>query len=78
MSHKNDIVIQCWTGKILFEGNYKDKKVDKVLNANRCPHCKKENKAPCLECDDTGYKGDFTIYWKDETNQNNVYEYINY
>lgn len=70
---KNQIVIQDWAGKILFEGHYKDKEVDEVLDANRCD-CDDE----CDQCDGTGYKGDFEVYWKDESDQRNVYEFINY
>jgi hypothetical protein len=71
---KNYITIQCWSGKILFIGSYKDKQVDKILDINRC-HCEVDD---CKMCDDTGYKTDFEVFWNDENNQTNVYEYINY
>lgn len=77
MSKKNDnIKIQCWSGKILFEGKCTDKKVDKVLDANRCTEC--EGKDHCSVCDDTGYAGDFSVEWEDEDRDDNVYEHINY
>lgn len=62
---KNHIIIQDWAGNILFKGHYKDKEVDQVLDANRCA-CRFENdekdlssQGDCLECDNTGYWGDF-------------------
>lgn len=70
---KNIIIIQDWAGNILFEGNYKSKKVDAVLDANRC-NCE----SGCSKCDGTGYKGDFEVYWENENDTRNVYEYINY
>lgn len=69
----NKIIIKDWTGRILFAGNYKDKLVDKVLDANRCTCLE-----GCKECDDTGYRGDFEVYWQDENRKDNVYEFINY
>jgi hypothetical protein len=42
MRNKDKIIIQDWTGRILFEGSYKNKEVDKVLEANYCD-CKKNN-----------------------------------
>lgn len=77
----NNITIQDWAGNILFKGHYKDKKVAKVLEANKCIWCKDENDIEgCSSCDDTGYSGDFEIYWDklaDHKNEN-VYEFINY
>lgn len=79
---KDVIVIQCWSGKILYEGHYKDKQVDVVLDANRCD-CRHESEVyheitVCPDCDDTGYSGDFEVYWKDENDERNVCECINY
>lgn len=71
----NKIIIQDWTGRILFAGNYKDKLVDQVLDANRC-NCL--DSSTCKKCGDTGYSGDFRVYWQDETREDNVYEFINY
>lgn len=77
MKKKNHIVIQSWTGRILFQGHYKDKEVDKVLDANRCECFEKGDF--CADCDHTGYKGDFEVYWVDDDHDNgNVYECINY
>ena len=70
---KNEIIIQDWTGKILFQGNYKDKTVDKVLDANRC-----KCGSGCKSCDESGYSGDFEVYWTDGRDARNVYEFINY
>lgn len=75
---KNVIVIQDWAGNVLFEGNYQDKEVDQVLDANRCSKCDDFEGQHCDECDDTGYSGDFEVYWKDSKDKRNVYEYINY
>lgn len=79
------IVIQDWAGNILFEGLYTDKEVDQVLDANRCTFCKDgvpsfmvTKGSICWECDDTGYKGEFEVYWTDEKREDNVYEFINY
>lgn len=79
---KDEIVIQCWSGRVLFDGHYKDKQVDVVLDANRCD-CRHESEVyheitVCPDCDDTGYSGDFEVYWKDENDEQNVYECINY
>lgn len=80
MSMKDkSIRIDCWSGKLLFIGEYDSPEVDKILDANRCL-CEK-NLNRCPECDDTGYIGDFTVSWIDEQNDidgMNVYEYINY
>lgn len=70
---KNAIVIQDWAGNILFTGSHTDKKVDLVLEANRCKCA-----AECKACDGTGYSGDFEVYWKNENDTRNVYEFINY
>lgn len=70
---KNQIIIQDWTGKILFEGSYKNPEVDRVLDLNRC-----KCSDGCIECDHSGYSGDFEIYWTDETDERNVFEFINY
>lgn len=74
------IKIEDWTGRLLFEGNYDDLKVDKVLEANRCKHCIVGNREECPYCTETGYSGDFGVYWVDESDKQdeNVYEYINY
>ena len=69
---KNHIRITDCTGRILFEGHYRSKQVDRVLDANRCPS------GPCAECDDTGYIGDFEVNWIDEYREDNIYECINY
>lgn len=70
---KNKIIIQDWAGNVLYKGHYKSNKVDKVLDTNRCS-CGSE----CKECNDTGYSGDFEVYWMDENDKRNVYEFINY
>lgn len=70
---KNIIIIQDWAGNVLFQGNYTDKQVDQVLNANRC-NCDHG----CKKCDETGYAGDFEIYWQNKNDKRNVYEYVNY
>lgn len=79
-NNQNDnIIIEDWAGNCLFKGDYRDSDVDKVLDANRCSACAK---APCDDgcpnCDDTGYWGDFEVFWEDEKRKDNVYEYINY
>lgn len=86
MKNKNEIIIQCWTGKTLFQGNYKDKKVDKVLEANRCKcdvcenHRKNNDNESeyCKSSGHSGYAGDFSISWVNTENKGNVYEFINY
>jgi len=74
------IKIEDWTGKLLFIGPYDDPKVDQVLDANRCKACNDNNiDELCPYCDDTGYSGDFSVFWIDDANDDlNVYEYINY
>lgn len=93
MSMKDkSIRIDCWSGKNLFIGEYDSKEVDKVLDANRCSTCKGngvhyieevyskfDHEEECINCDGTGYSGDFEVSWIDESNNDlNVYEYINY
>ena len=76
-----EIIIKDWAGNILFEGDYDDhKEVDKVLDANRCTACvnRKTNDKAFPVCDDTGYFGDFGIYWVDDENEGEVYDYVNY
>lgn len=76
MSFKDkSIKITCWSGKILFIGDYDDEEVDTILDANRC-----DCEEGCEECDNTGYKGDFQIEWIDHDDKKdcNVYEYVNY
>lgn len=70
---KNIIIIQDWAGNVLFEGKHTDKQVDQILDVNRC-NCDQG----CDKCDHTGFKGDFEIYWKNEKDKRNVYEFINY
>jgi len=70
---KNQITIQDWAGNILFNGDYKSKQVDSVLDANRC-----KCESGCKKCDETGYIGDFEVYWQDRTDKRDVYELINY
>lgn len=84
MSFKDkSIRIDDWAGNNLFIGDFDDPEVDKVLNNNRCP-CRelndKSSDGGCLQCDDTGYIGDFEVVWVDESDKKdcNVYEYINY
>jgi len=74
---KNIIQIIDWTGKLLFEGIYSSKEVDRVLDANRCTQCDGCNEK-CTMCEGTGYWGDFEVDWKDEHRTDSVYEYINY
>ena len=69
------IKIVDWAGNDLFIGPYDDKKVDQVLDANRC-NC--DYMPNCPNCDETGYSTDISIYWNNENNEENVYEYINY
>lgn len=71
---KDQIIIIDWIGNLLFEGHYEDNQVDEVLNANRC-HCLGED---CDDCNGTGYTSNFYVYWKDEQDERNVYEWINY
>jgi hypothetical protein len=86
----DQIRIQDWTGKVLYEGDFDHKDVQKVLKANRCL-CRTKKKfkdqssdGVCLQCDDTGYIGDFEVYWIDDNDEivehdkRNVYEYIDY
>ena len=77
-TNRDDIIIQCWTGKVLFEGDLNSSQVDAVLDANRCT-AKHNDTEVCYECNDSGYSGDFEVFWKDSTRSNeNVYEFINY
>ena len=81
MSFKDkDITIACWSGKQLYIGAYDDKEVDTVLDANRCKFCNHDLDINCEHCDGTGFSGDFTVHWNDESDKDgcNVYEYINY
>lgn len=90
---KHNIIVKCWSGKILFEGHYNDSQVDDVLEVNRCKECKGSGElerarvvngfasidhVECPECSGTGYSGDFSVMWEDENRQDNVYEFINY
>jgi len=87
MKDTTQIIIQDWTGKTLFEGSYLDEKdIDKVLDANRCD-CDEtmtelqHEMEVCPSCNDSGYSGDFEIYWKYpdlRDKDDNVYEYTNY
>jgi hypothetical protein len=72
---KNSIIIIDWAGNILFEGNCEHKRVDEILDANRCS-C--DHEGECDECNGTGYKGDLEVHWKDPNDTRNVYEWINY
>ena len=77
MSFKNKYIkIIDWAGNELYHGEYDSPDVDKILDANRCA-CEDRT---CLECDGTGYIGDFEVLWEDESDKDecNVYEYINY
>jgi len=93
MKTNNNIIIKCWSGKILFEGSYKDPKVDEVLEANRCKDCNgtgeleqayavngfaRVDHIECPECSGTGYSGDFSVHWQDSDRKDNVFEFINY
>lgn len=75
---KNHITITDWAGNVLYEGHYKRKAVDEVLDANRCKACNDDTRDDCKECDGTGYSGDFEINWADEADERNVYEFVNY
>lgn len=84
MSMKDKSVkIVDWTGRILVIDDYDSERIDKVLEANKCP-CRYEGELYhemeiCPECNDTGYVGDIHAEWIDEENNDlNVYEYINY
>ena len=70
------IKITDWTGRVLFEGSYKDPKVDQVLDANRCTS--KVCNDICQWCDGSGYSGDFEVNWLNQNDTRNVYEFINY
>ncbi|GAB1376865.1 hypothetical protein MASR1M48_17170 [Lactococcus petauri] len=76
------ITIKDWAGNVLFEGDFKDEGVDKVLNANRCLLCgdmtDQQKQQECPKCEDTGYTGDFNVAWVDKARTDNVYEFINY
>lgn len=61
----NTIIIQCWSGKVLYKGDYNDTIVDEVLDANR-------------DDEEIGYIGDFEVFWEDSNREDNIYEYINY
>ena len=78
----DEIVITCWTGKVLFKGLHNDPMVDTVLDANRCLLCDDmtdhQKQQECPRCDGTGYSGDFEVNWTNENDTRNVYEYINY
>lgn len=81
---KNNIIIKDWIGNILYEGSYKSKKVDQVLRANycKCKQCKAYRRGDgddyCKDSEYSGYIGDFSISWEDESRKDNVYEFINY
>lgn len=83
---KDQIIIKDWTGKILFKGHvlHDGKKIDAVLEVNRCKPCKKYQakndslNSKCKICDGSGYSGDFSVEWVDKSNEENVYECINY
>lgn len=70
---KNNIKITDWAGNTLFQGDYKDPRVDRVLDVNRC-----KCDGGCKACDHSGYIGDFSVEWTDRSDKRNVYEYINY
>ena len=82
------IRIDDWACNLLFIGDYEDPKVGEVLESNRCS-CDAgttyEDKLypsgiDCKICEGTGYEGDFTVSWVDESDKEgcNVYEYISY
>lgn len=75
----NNIEMIDWAGNVLFEGDYKDPQVDKVLEANRC-HCEPQyaDNDDCPKCDGSGYWGDFTVWWQDKDRQDSVFDFINY
>ena len=75
-----NIRIDDWAGNPLFIGDYEDPEVDKILDANRCTTCTETVFQHCGDCESTGYSGDFTVAWVDESDKDgcNVYEYINY
>lgn len=75
IKNRDMIKITCWTGRVLFQGSYKDPKVDAVLDANRCKCADVES---CEFCNSTGYNGDFEVNWVNENDKRNVYEFINY
>lgn len=62
----------------MFQGDYRDTDVDRVLAANRCCVCYDGDTSQCTRCDGTGYQGDFEVFWEDDKRQDNVYEFINY
>ena len=57
---KDIIIIQDWTGNILFEGKYNDEKVLKIMQQNDAPN------------------DDIFVFWKNEKDKRNVYEYIDF
>jgi hypothetical protein len=75
---KDQIVIKDWTGQELFRGHYESHGVDEVLDANRCSKCDENIDSDCDYCNGSGYHGDFSVYWLDESDERNVYEMINY
>lgn len=81
MKNKDEIIIQCWTGKTLFEGDLNSNEVEKVLELNKCSEIENHDDVlVCHKCNDTNYEGDFEVYFKyPELNEGiNVYECINY
>lgn len=58
MSKKDHIVIEDWTGKILFEGPCDDPKVLKIMQLNEAPN------------------DDIFVFWLNENDTRNVYEFI--
>lgn len=75
----NNIIMRSWTGRIMFQGDYRETDVDRVLEANRCYVCGLIGGLDnCSKCGGSGYGGDFEVFWEDDKRQDNVYEFINY
>lgn len=55
---ENNIIIQDWTGKILFQGDCESPEVLRIMQLNEAPN------------------DDIFVYWENENDKRNVYEYI--
>jgi len=81
MSFKNKYVnVIDWAGNNLFNGPFDSDELDVVLDANRCNCYGFDYEINCIDCDNTGYVGEFEVLWEDESDKDdcNVYEYVNY
>lgn len=58
------IIIEDWTGRVLYEGHCDNPSFDRIIEINRDP--------------ETGDCPDIAIFWKNKKRTENVYEHINY